>query len=338
VTDPRVRAARRAALDHLLGLIAALPWSDGLVLRGSMLMCAWAAGSARDPADLDFVVLPDLSVPIDPFDPLPHVAVLDAVQQWPEAADGAARYEIWKDGDEEFHTGGIHAIAAPEGLNWAEEPDRSELTVDYHHDLVRQLRLQPQAAADVLLAPDRVRTDDSWTYAYGGDGPGGIRIIVPWSAPDLPGGEVHIDLAMDERLPEAPVWALIPRAGAAAPLVVRAASRGLSLAWKLHWLRADSTGSTGPRPKDLYDAVILAEDGRTRLSARLLKTILGRSDATIAATTREFGISGPEQADWEAFTEDNPGISGTAHDWRLRLDTALARLPSPRQSAQHTVS
>ena len=49
----------------MLGLAVALPQSDTLVLRGSMLMCAWAGAAARHPDDLDFVVLPDLSVPVD---------------------------------------------------------------------------------------------------------------------------------------------------------------------------------------------------------------------------------------------------------------------------------
>jgi hypothetical protein len=61
-----------------------------LVLRGSRLLRAWAGDLAREPAGLDFVVLPDLSVPVDPLSPLPYVPGLDVVQQWPEFADGAA--------------------------------------------------------------------------------------------------------------------------------------------------------------------------------------------------------------------------------------------------------
>jgi len=39
------------------------------------------------------VVLPDQSVPIDPLDPYPCVAGLDAVRQWPEVVDGAGPYD-----------------------------------------------------------------------------------------------------------------------------------------------------------------------------------------------------------------------------------------------------
>ncbi|MFD8377404.1 hypothetical protein ACFV2X_02290 [Streptomyces sp. NPDC059679] len=77
------------------------------VLRGSMVMLAWAGEAAREPADLDWVVLED-EVRVDPLDPYPYVAGVEVVQQWPHAADGAARYEIWR--DEEFDTGGQRAV------------------------------------------------------------------------------------------------------------------------------------------------------------------------------------------------------------------------------------
>ncbi len=54
----RWRAARRMATEHVLGVIAASPWADHLVLRGSVLLRAWLGPEARDPGDLDFVVTP----------------------------------------------------------------------------------------------------------------------------------------------------------------------------------------------------------------------------------------------------------------------------------------
>ncbi|WIM98247.1 nucleotidyl transferase AbiEii/AbiGii toxin family protein [Actinoplanes oblitus] len=54
----RWRAARRAALDHVLGVLAGGHWSRHLVLRGSVTMPAWAGAAAREPGDLDFVVIP----------------------------------------------------------------------------------------------------------------------------------------------------------------------------------------------------------------------------------------------------------------------------------------
>lgn len=52
------RAARRKALDLVLTAIADTRWVDALVLRGSVLMSAWFGEAAREPGDLDFVVVP----------------------------------------------------------------------------------------------------------------------------------------------------------------------------------------------------------------------------------------------------------------------------------------
>lgn len=51
--------ARRTALDVVLAAIADGPWSGHLMLRGSALMATWFPGAARDPGDLDFVVVPE---------------------------------------------------------------------------------------------------------------------------------------------------------------------------------------------------------------------------------------------------------------------------------------
>ncbi|MBO2454398.1 nucleotidyl transferase AbiEii/AbiGii toxin family protein [Actinomadura barringtoniae] len=51
-------AARRQAIDHVLAVIAGSEWVDNLVLRGSILLRAWYGEAAREPGDLDFVVVP----------------------------------------------------------------------------------------------------------------------------------------------------------------------------------------------------------------------------------------------------------------------------------------
>lgn len=48
----------RLVFDHVLAGIAASPWRDRLVLRGSAAMPAWVGDRARVPGDLDFVVAP----------------------------------------------------------------------------------------------------------------------------------------------------------------------------------------------------------------------------------------------------------------------------------------
>ncbi|WP_067477401.1 nucleotidyl transferase AbiEii/AbiGii toxin family protein [Actinomadura hibisca] len=50
--------ARRRAVDHVLAAIAASRWGEHLVLRGSVLLRAWYGLPAREPGDLDFVVVP----------------------------------------------------------------------------------------------------------------------------------------------------------------------------------------------------------------------------------------------------------------------------------------
>ena len=49
---------RRRAVDHVLRAVADTPWADRLVLRGSLLLKAWPGDAARDPGDVDWVVLP----------------------------------------------------------------------------------------------------------------------------------------------------------------------------------------------------------------------------------------------------------------------------------------
>ncbi|MEU6282119.1 nucleotidyl transferase AbiEii/AbiGii toxin family protein [Streptomyces sp. NPDC047028] len=51
-------AARRQALHLVLTAIAGSEWSEALVLRGSLLMSVWFGEAAREPGDLDFVVVP----------------------------------------------------------------------------------------------------------------------------------------------------------------------------------------------------------------------------------------------------------------------------------------
>lgn len=136
---------------------------------------------------------------------------------------------------------------------------------------------------------------------------------------------MQVDIAFDEVLPEPPAWTRIPLAlDAERQLVVQAATPELSLAWKLLWLHTDSAAGDGPRPKDLYDAVILAEDRRVRLSLRLLRRVMRAASIDIAV---------PSPEDWSEFAADNPGARGSARDWLTRLTSALSErgLPCPGQ-------
>ena len=310
------RAAHRAALDHVLALIADAPWSGSLVLRGSMVMPAWVGGAAREPADLDWVVLED-GLLVDPLDPYPYVDRLETVQQWPEAADGAARYEMWT--YEEFDAGGQRPVLPPEGLNWLPAREMTDTGPPYQ-DLLERVARWPRAALGVLLDAENARVDGTWTYAAY-DTPG-VRLVVPWHAEGLPPGEVRLDFARDERLPESPVWTLVPRGNGGRPTAVRTASRELSLAWKLLWLHTDSADGGRAQGKDLYDAVLLAEASGGALAPRLLRSVLRRGTAAGAGDLRPESVAG-WKVDWAGFREECPGVPGTAEDWSDRLVRAL---------------
>ncbi|MCX5209414.1 nucleotidyl transferase AbiEii/AbiGii toxin family protein [Kitasatospora sp. NBC_00240] len=190
-------------------------------------------------------------------------------------------------------------------------------------DLLDLLRRRPEAAPGVLLAADRAREEGNWAYATVDGGLPGVRLRIPWQAPGLPPGELQLDFAQDERFPEPPVLTAVPRGDGGAPAVVRTASRALSLAWKLRWLHTDATVDGRPQAKDLYDAVLLAEDGRTALPPRLLRTVLGPTRARAPENFRPETLRVREE-DWAAFRADHPWLRGPAERWLDRLGTALA--------------
>ncbi|MGX1513929.1 nucleotidyl transferase AbiEii/AbiGii toxin family protein [Streptomyces collinus] len=204
-TDPERgtawRAARRRALDLVLGAVADSEWADSLVLRGSMLMSTWFGAQAREPGDLDFVVVPP-SWRID---------------------DGRTERMLT-------------ALAEAAGARAGTGADGVEVGISAQGAVV----------------------EDIWTY----DRVPGLRTVLPWGAPGLPGGHVQLDFVFGERLPEPPEP--VELSGGA---VLYAATPGLSLAWKLLWLINDAYG----QGKDLYDAVLLAE--RHPLSRDLLHEV-----------------------------------------------------------------
>lgn len=287
----------RTALEHVLGLIAAAPWSAGLVLRGSMLMTAWCGDAARVPEDVDFIAV-DEARPVDALDPYPYVE-LEFVQQWPEVADGAGRYEMWT--DEEFDTGGQQPRVPPEGLQWVTDEEWQPCAP--YGDLVDRVRREPDAAGGVRLDADQIVEDDGWAYTY--STMAGSRLIIPWRADGLE-GRVQADIAQDETLPQVPRWTRIPRSDGGQSVVL-AASPELSLAWKLMWLVGDTRQAGVSRGKDLYDAVLLAE----------LPGV-----APMSTLTRE--ALDVVRVDWAVFTAQYPHVQGTSAAWKHRLAHALA--------------
>ena len=296
----------RLALDHVLSLIAGAEWSGRLVLRGSMLMTAYAGSASRKPGDLDFIALKD-GWPVEDLDPYPYVDELASVQQWPEAADGAGRAELWA--DQEFDTGGRHPRVSPDGMNWIRSQDWEEPAP--YGDLRELIRDNAQVGAGIVLDVQGFDEDAPW--AYSGYAMGGARVTVPWRVDGTTvSGVVQMDFAMDEPMPRRPMWVRIPRL-AGGYSVVLAAGPDLSLVWKLMWLIEDTKEGAG-RGKDLYDAVVLAE-------LEVLREAI-RAGGSAQAGLRRRDVAAWD-VDWEAFVAENPGVQGSVGQWKQRLMDAL---------------
>lgn len=244
------RAARRRALELVLDAIAGSEWAESLVLRGSVLMAAWFGEAAREPGDLDFVVVP------------PTLSIDD-----PNAGQILA---------------GIAAAAEARG----------DGEVGF-------------SARDAVV-------EDIWTY----DRVPGRRMVLPWSAPGLPGGHVQLDFVFNERLAEPPVPVELP--GGAS---VRAATPALSLAWKLMWLINDMYA----QGKDLYDAVLLAE--RYPLPHELLDEVFrlsgewpehGRERILLADVVDAVGY-----VEWHHFVMEYPQLEDKEREFTDRLIRAV---------------
>ncbi|MFE2999534.1 nucleotidyl transferase AbiEii/AbiGii toxin family protein [Nocardia sp. NPDC059246] len=327
---PRFRAAHRAALDHTLELIAESPWGRGLVLRGSITMAAWVGDKARPPADLDWIVPDPTDIAFtDPADPFPYVDDMSWVQHWPEAAFGAVTGEMWE--DEQFESFGLRPILPPEGLHWVDPDDYSDnhTWTPLLDNLIETIRQRPATPAGVVLSADGIDevADGSYTLDYY-DTPG-LRVRVPWytTGPDAMAGEVQLDFAADQSLPDSPVWTLVPRGDGSAPTPCATASPELSLAWKLLWLFTESTRTSeyvdirdGGAGKDLYDAVLLAESPRIHLPRPLLRRALGT-----AADDFEADDILTWNVHWDAFRQNHPDVTGSLREWLERLVRALTR-------------
>lgn len=98
----RWHQARCRALDDVVAAIAGSRWAANLVLRGSVLLKAWYGDAAREPGDLDFVVVPETWLMSEPR----TARMLDDIARASAAAsaehgvvridaENALRDEIW---------------------------------------------------------------------------------------------------------------------------------------------------------------------------------------------------------------------------------------------------
>jgi hypothetical protein len=245
------RTTRQAVVDHILELISASAWKDHLVLRGSTLLRAWLPQLARDPGDIDWVVVPqDI------------------------AADG----------------------------KWSREFVKS----------LEQLIVAAPHAGDATISMDDAAWDNIWTY----ERVPGRRVVLPWKAKGLPPGVVQMDFVFGEEMPEPPEeFAFTTLEGRTLPLL--AASKATSLAWKIQWLESDWY----PQGKDLYDAVVLAENCVP--SAEVIRRVV--RDEKCDSFFKLIGHGGTMGwiLDWDNFRLECPWIVGEADEWQRRLVAAL---------------
>ncbi|WP_330330268.1 nucleotidyl transferase AbiEii/AbiGii toxin family protein [Streptomyces sp. NBC_00536] len=256
ISDPAEREAwlrtRRTAMEIALRAVAASGWADSLVLRGSMLMKRWFGPAAREPHDLDFVVVP-------------------------------ADWRI-----EEERTGRMLAEIAAAAEELAGGPHGGEGDAG-------------QGAGPVMPAAAAV-SEYIWTY----ERVPGRRLVLPWSAPGMPGGQVQLDFVFNEPLP------VVPEPVRVAGVRLLGATKELSLAWKLMWLACDMY----PQGKDLYDAALLAE--HCALPYALLEDVFRRSgeweaEGGLLPITPE-AFAGFANADWDEFRKEYPGLGPAGPD------------------------
>jgi hypothetical protein len=156
------------------------------------------------------------------------------------------------------------------------------------------------------------RTGQIWTY----DRVPGCRLVLPWSADGCPDGSVQLDFVFGEKVPE-PAQPLEISLGGGTPATLRAATPGLSLAWKLLWLVTDSY----PQGKDLFDAVLLAESAQ--LSHATLQEVFELAEPAYEGkpVTLDMVRNAVERVDWDAFMTDYP-------QWKWDTDNLGERLLS----------
>ncbi|GAA3390742.1 nucleotidyl transferase AbiEii/AbiGii toxin family protein [Streptomyces roseoviridis] len=175
-------------------------------------------------------------------------------------------------------------------------------------------RLARERPGDIRLSAGGAVSEYIWTY----ERVPGRRLVIPWSAPGLPGGQVQLDFVFNERLP------VPPRPAEVAGVRLMAADRELSLAWKLMWLSCDMY----PQAKDLYDAVLLAESCTMPLG--LLETVLREADEWPGRPNEPLNPGmfeeAAREADWDGFPAGHPDTEAVRRDLTARLVTALAPL------------
>lgn len=177
-----------------------------------------------------------------------------------------------------------------------------------------QNEIKTNSVSEVFVfAQEDISSDGIWTYERAD----GRRLSIPWKRQGIPDGEVQIDIVFGEKLTEPPVDLIVPTISGRYQFL--SASKELSLAWKILWLSTDMH----PQGKDLYDAVLLAEDPATDLATQTLRTVLENCEEYSPGYLAELFSSHAEIYEWQHFTNDYPEISCTPKELVARLNRAI---------------
>ena len=141
----------------------------------------------------------------------------------------------------------------------------------------------------------------------------GKRVLFPWCSDTGMHDIVQMDFCFGTELNHGIRPILFPLAtGGALPLL--AVTRQELLLWKLYWLHQDDL-SRQSRGKDLYDAVLLAEE--TDLPFSLL-------EKAVPELAADSDMPLQWDVEWDEFLGQYPQVRGEAFDYQRRLWAALA--------------
>ncbi|RKG68236.1 nucleotidyl transferase AbiEii/AbiGii toxin family protein [Corallococcus sp. CA054B] len=180
-----------------------------------------------------------------------------------------------------------------------------QLMADLTRAVTDALRLE-----GIHLDPASIPVDGIWTYERAE----GRRLTFPWSWEGRVRDSVQVDVVFNEQLLTSPLRHTVEG------VPVQVATPEESLAWKLLWLRNDCW----PQGKDLYDAVLLAED--TRLPPGFLQRVFEARQNSWIAPIRPGAFEFAGALDWPNFVLEHPSLAGaTLEEFLARLDRALQR-------------
>ncbi|MET8628663.1 nucleotidyl transferase AbiEii/AbiGii toxin family protein [Kitasatospora sp. NPDC004669] len=230
--------------------------------------------------------------------------VLSAVagSQWAEhlVLRGSVLLRAWY-GEQAREPGDLDFVVRP--VEWELEDERTDRMLE---ELAAEAE---RLSGTVRLHADQAVSDEIWTYSR----IPGRRLVLPWSAPGVPGGTVQLDFVFTEHLPVPPQPYRLP--GVTGPLL--AATPQLSLAWKILWLVSDNH----PQGKDLYDAILLSRTAEVPYD--LLRQVFTQCDESWSRwPVLPQQISGLE-VDWDEFAKDYPQFVEPVEEYPAQLLAAL---------------